>query len=91
MFFMVLFQILSSLKKLMEKGLLRAVQIELLSPECFAEGPQHISYQAHKKIACQQKIQLKVQKSNLYATKKQNLSVILNLLNHHSFFPAVRF
>ena len=75
----------------MEKGLLRAVQIELLSPEFFAETPQHIPYQAHKQIACRQKFQLKVQKSNLYATKKQNLSVILNFLNHHSFFPVVRF
>ena len=46
----------------MEKGLLRAVQVELLSPEFFAETPQHIPYQAHKQIACRQKIQLKVQK-----------------------------
>ena len=29
----------------MEKGLLRAVQIKLLSPEFFAETPQHIPYQ----------------------------------------------
>jgi hypothetical protein len=42
MFFMVLFHILSSFKKLMGKGLLRAVLVELLSPECFAEVPQHI-------------------------------------------------
>jgi hypothetical protein len=44
----------------MGKGLLRAVKVELLSPECFAEVPQHIPCQAHKQIAYWQKIQLKV-------------------------------
>ena len=40
----------------MEKELPRAVQVELLTLEFFAETPQHIPYQAHKQIACRQKI-----------------------------------
>ena len=57
----------------MEKGLLRAVQVELLSPESFAETPQHIPYQAHKQIACRQKIQLKVQKKQFICHEKTKL------------------
>ena len=57
----------------MGKGLLRAVQVELLSPEYFAEVPQHIYYQAYKKIACRQKIQLMVQKKQFICHEKTKL------------------
>jgi len=61
----------------MEKGLLRAVQVELLSPESFAETPQHIPYQAHKQIPCRQKIQLNMKKAIYMPRKNKTCPVYL--------------